>query len=87
MYWRGENFYTQNQIFEGSPSHKTVFLGDNNAKGLQEYIKDHPGKRHWFLIERTRLDSLKGILPESMRATVKIVNESNNKFYLLTANL
>ena len=39
----------------------------------------------WFLIERSRLDGLKGILPESVRPTVKVVNENNNKFYLLTA--
>ena len=85
MYWRGENFYTQNEIYEGPQSERTVFLGDKNAENLKEFITKHPGKRMWFLIERTRLDGLKGILPEAMRPTVKIANENNNKFYLLTA--
>jgi 4-amino-4-deoxy-L-arabinose transferase-like glycosyltransferase len=87
MYWRGENFYTQNEIYEGPASERTVFLGDKNAENLKEFITQHPGKRMWFLIERSRLDSLKGILPESVRPSVKVVNENNNKFYLLTANL
>jgi hypothetical protein len=87
MYWRGENFYTQNQIYEGPGPDRTVFLGDKNAENLKDYVGRHPGKRMWFIIERSRLDSLKGLLPEPARSTVKIVNENNNKFYLLTANL
>jgi hypothetical protein len=87
MYWRGENFYTQNQIYEGPHSERTVFLGNRNAENLKDFVTKHPGKRMWFLIERTRLESLKGILPEAMRASVKIVNGDNNKFYLLTATL
>jgi 4-amino-4-deoxy-L-arabinose transferase-like glycosyltransferase len=87
MYWRGENFYTQNQIYEGPMSERTVFLGDRNAENLKDFVAKHPGKRMWFLIERTRLETLKGILPLAMRASVKIVNGDNNKFYLLTATL
>jgi hypothetical protein len=41
----------------------------------------------YFIIERTRLDSLRGLLPEAVRPTLKVVNDDNNKFYLLTANL
>ena len=64
-----------------------MFLGDKNAENLKDYVARHPGKRMWFLIERTRLEGLKALLPEKVRATVKIANENNNKFYLLTANL
>jgi hypothetical protein len=87
MYWRGENFYTQNAIYEGPISERTVFLGDKNAENLKDFVAKHPGKRHFFLIERTRLDTLKGLLPAAAQSTVKIANDSNNKFYLLTANL
>jgi 4-amino-4-deoxy-L-arabinose transferase-like glycosyltransferase len=85
MYWRGENFYTQNEIYEGPPSERTVFLGDRNAENLKEFIAKHPGKRMWFLIERTRLETLKSLLPDGMRASVKVANDDNNKFYLLSA--
>jgi 4-amino-4-deoxy-L-arabinose transferase-like glycosyltransferase len=87
LYWRGENFYTQNQIYEGPTNERTVFLGDRNAENLKDYVTRHPGRRAFFIIERTRLDGLKGILPEHVRPTVKIVNDDNNKFYLLTAQL
>jgi 4-amino-4-deoxy-L-arabinose transferase-like glycosyltransferase len=87
MYWRGETFYTQNEIYEGPMNERTVFLGDRNAEGLKEYVASHKGKRMFFIIERTRLDGLRGLLPESVRPSLKIVNDDNNKFYLLTANL
>jgi 4-amino-4-deoxy-L-arabinose transferase-like glycosyltransferase len=85
MYWRGENFYTQNQIYEGPMNERTVFLGDKNAENLKEYLAKRPGKRMFFIIERSRLDSLRGLLPEPMRPSLKILNDDNNKFYLLTA--
>jgi 4-amino-4-deoxy-L-arabinose transferase-like glycosyltransferase len=87
LYWRGENFYTQNQIYEGPSPERTVFLGDRNAENLKEYLAQHPGKRMFFLIERTRLDGLRALLPEKARPTLKIVNDDNNKFYLLTAEI
>jgi 4-amino-4-deoxy-L-arabinose transferase-like glycosyltransferase len=87
MYWRGENFYTQNEIYEGPTNERTVFLGDRNAESLKEYVASHKGKRMFFMIERTRLDSLRGLLPENIRPSLKIVNDDNNKFYLLTADL
>jgi len=87
LYWRGENFYTQNEIFEGPQSERTVFLGDKNAENLKAYIAKHPGKRMWFMIERTRIEGLRGLLPDKAKPSLRIVNENNNKFYLLTANL
>lgn len=87
MYWRGENFYTQNEIYEGPMKDRTVFLGDKNAENLKEYLGRHHNTRMFFLIERTRLDGLRGLLPESARPSLKIVNDDNNKFYLLTANI
>jgi 4-amino-4-deoxy-L-arabinose transferase-like glycosyltransferase len=87
MYWRGENFYTQNEIYDGPGNERTVFLGDRNAESLKEYVGSHKGKRMFFIIERTRLDGLRGLLPEAVRPSLKIVNDDNNKFYLLTADL
>jgi 4-amino-4-deoxy-L-arabinose transferase-like glycosyltransferase len=87
MYWRGENFYTQNEIYEGPMNNRTVFLGDKNAESLKEYLGRHHGTRMFFLIERTRLDGLRGLLPEGARPSLKVINDDNNKFYLLTANI
>jgi hypothetical protein len=87
MYWRGENFYTQNEIYEGPQSERTVFLGDKNAENLKDFLAKHPGKRMWFLTERSRIDGLRELLPVNARPSLKVVNDNNNKFYLLTANL
>jgi 4-amino-4-deoxy-L-arabinose transferase-like glycosyltransferase len=87
LYWRGENFYTQNQIYEGPMNERTVFLGDRNAENLKEYVARHPGKRAFFIIERARIDGLRGLLPEAMRPSLKIINDDNNKFYLLSAQM
>jgi 4-amino-4-deoxy-L-arabinose transferase-like glycosyltransferase len=87
LYWRGENFYTQNQIYEGPTSERTVFLGDRNAENLKDYVARHPGRRAFFLIERARIESLRGLLPEAVRPSLKIINDDNNKFYLLVAQL
>jgi hypothetical protein len=87
MYWRGENFYTQNEIYEGPKEKRTVFLGDRNAEDLKDFLKRNPGKRIFFVVERSRYDSLRGLLPEPARPSLKIVDGRNNKFYLAAAQL
>ncbi len=89
MYWRGENFYTCNQIYDHriEPGEKTVFLGDRNTEKLQEYLRNHPGRRMFFLIERHRLESLRGLLPEAARPSLEVVDDSNNKVFLVRAQL
>ena len=32
MYWRGENFYTENEVYEGPPDERTIFLGDRTSR-------------------------------------------------------
>jgi hypothetical protein len=87
MYWRGENFYTQNEIYEGPKEKRTIFLGDRNAEDLKDFLKRNPGKRVFFVVERTRFDSLRGLLPEPARPSLRIVDDRNNKFYLAGAQL
>ena len=89
MYWRGENFYTKNVIYDHTVDQreKTVFLGDHNAEKMQEYFKNHPGRRIFFIVERTRFESLRGLLPEAARASLHSVDDTNNKIYLGVAQL
>ncbi len=87
MYWRGETFYTQNEIFQGPKEGRTVFLGDRNAEDLKAYLGRNPGNRVFFVVERTRLETLRNLLPEKSRASLRAVDESNNKFLLAVAQL
>ncbi len=87
MYWRGENFYTQNEIYTGPPEERTVFLGDRNAENLKEYLARNRGRRHFFLVEKTRWGTLQSLMPADAKNALKIVDDRNNKFYLAAAEL
>ncbi len=87
MYWRGETFYTQNEIYEGPQENRTVFLGNRNAEDLQAYLGRSAGKRVFFVVERARLDRLRALLPEAARTSLTIRNDTNNKFLLASAQL
>jgi 4-amino-4-deoxy-L-arabinose transferase-like glycosyltransferase len=87
MYWRGENFYTQNEIFEGPTAERTVFLGDKNVENLKSWIAKHRGHRAFFVVERSRWSQLQGIVPPESKASLRIVDESNMKFCLAEIQL
>jgi 4-amino-4-deoxy-L-arabinose transferase-like glycosyltransferase len=87
MYWRGENFYTQNEIFEGPTAERTVFLGDKNAENLKSWMAKHRGHRAFFLVERSRWSTLEGMVPGDAKASLKMVDESNMKFCLAQIDL
>lgn len=88
LYWRGENFYTRNAIYNSpDPKEKTVFLGDHNAEKIQAYFTAHPGKRVFFVVERARFEALRNLLPQAARPSLTIVDETNNKIYLASAQL
>ena len=82
MYWRGENFYTQNEIYEGPTAERTIFLGDKNVENLKSWMSKHRGKRAFFLVERSRWSQLQGLVPPETKASLKMVDESNMKFCL-----
>jgi hypothetical protein len=89
LYWRGENFYTRNEIWDpGKPlTEKAVFLGDHNAENMQKFFADHKGKKVFFVVERARFETLRGLLPSEARPSLKIEDETNNKLYLASATL
>jgi 4-amino-4-deoxy-L-arabinose transferase-like glycosyltransferase len=88
LYWRGENFYTKNIIYNSTnPNEKTVFLGDRNSEKMQAFFHAHAGKKVFFIVERVRYESLKNLLPEAARRTMTIEDKTNNKLYLASAQL
>jgi 4-amino-4-deoxy-L-arabinose transferase-like glycosyltransferase len=86
LFWRGENFYTANEIYAARDEReRTVFLGNNAGERLRAYLGVHAGRRVYFLVERIKLDRLKAELPAALRARLQVVDESNNKLLLLSA--
>jgi 4-amino-4-deoxy-L-arabinose transferase-like glycosyltransferase len=87
MYWRGETFYTANEIYQGPMKDRTVFLGDRNAENLKEYLSRNKGKRVFFIVEQSRWATLKGLLPPESRESLRKIDERNNKFWLAVADI
>jgi 4-amino-4-deoxy-L-arabinose transferase-like glycosyltransferase len=87
MYWRGENFYTENEIFVGPREERTVFLGDKNLENFKAWMQKHRGRRAFILVERARWSSVEAAVPPETRPSLKMIDESNMKFCLAEVDL
>jgi 4-amino-4-deoxy-L-arabinose transferase-like glycosyltransferase len=77
MNWKGENYYTGNRVY--------VFVDLDNKK-LLEWVDKNKGKTVFILLEHSRLDRLKRILPG--RDVKSLSNpRDNNKFVLVKTTL
>jgi 4-amino-4-deoxy-L-arabinose transferase-like glycosyltransferase len=87
LYWRGENFYTRNEVYsQATPAEKWAWV-EPNTLSPQVWFDKHKGQRIFILLERHRLEQVRGILPVRSRADVKIVDDSNNKLLLVEARI
>lgn len=77
MNWKGENFYSGNAVL--------TFVDLDNRR-LQEWVRQHPGQRVYFLLEHQRLANLRSVL---RGATIEEVTDErlDNKFILVSADL
>jgi len=87
LYWRGETFYTSNEIYEGPTEERTVFDQDGADDKLKDWISRHRGRRTFFLYERFQQARLQGLLPPEARPSFRVVDDQNNKFSLAQADL
>ena len=90
MYWRGETFYTENELYDPKlpREEKSVFCFERNVENLQEWLKKHQGVHTYFVIEKARVESLRSLMPYPQgKQTLKVVDETNNKFVLAVATI
>ncbi|MES1206784.1 MAG: hypothetical protein ABUS79_12680, partial [Pseudomonadota bacterium] len=87
MYWRGETFYTKNEIYEGPTAERTVFDQEGVDEKLKEYMGRHRGRRLFFLMEKGQRGRVEGLLPAETRASFRVIDDGNNKFILAQADL
>ena len=87
MYWRGETFYTENEIYEGPTAERTVFDQDGADDRLKDYLGHHRGRRIFFLMEKGQKARVQGLLPSEAQGSFQIVDEGNNKFILAQADI
>jgi hypothetical protein len=89
LYWRGENFWTGDEVYGPLDDTKTAFKHTDN-KAFKKYV-ERPGQvgRTFYLItEAARAKGLKGLLPTKRgKDTFEIIDTSCNKFTLLRFTL
>jgi hypothetical protein len=88
LYWRGENFWSGDEIWGRLPEMQTAFKDTDNVQFLK-YINDRElcpeGRRYWVMTEAGRVSSLKSILPTARaKETFQIEDTSSNKFSLVS---
>jgi hypothetical protein len=89
MYWRGETFYSKNEIYDHRlpPEEKTVFDMDNADEKLQAWVTSHRGRRVYFIFERGRQSRLQSLLPAETRNSFTVIYDENNKFSVAYAEI
>ena len=79
MYWRGETFYTKNEIYEGPMEDRTVFDMETADEKLGTWISSHRGRRVYFIFERGRQGRLQGLLPAETRGSFTVIYDDQQQ--------
>lgn len=84
MYWRGENFWSGDEMYGWLPENKVAFIKTDNV-AFSAYIKDRTlcplGKRYFIVTEAGRAQGLRETLPtQRARDSFEIIDTSSNKF-------
>lgn len=89
LYWRGENFWSADEIWGQSKETQTAFK-DTDNKAFLGYLSSlgQEGRRYFLITEAGRADNLRSVLPnENARASYEIIDRTSNKFTLLSFTL
>ncbi|HEY1556426.1 MAG TPA: hypothetical protein VGF94_16440 [Kofleriaceae bacterium] len=86
LYWRGENFWSQEEVWDFLPEMKTSFPNANNVE-WNKYLNDHTraplGRRYFILTETSRITGPRGTLPTPRaRDSYEVLDTTSNKFGL-----
>jgi len=86
LYWRGENFWSGDEIWGYPPEMKTAFVKTDNAE-LTKYINDRTraplGRRYFVITEASRISSVRALLPTQRgRDSYEVIDTTSNKFSL-----
>jgi 4-amino-4-deoxy-L-arabinose transferase-like glycosyltransferase len=74
--WRGETFYSRNRVLQ---------VKENGADQRMRALVDKPG-REFIITEQSRFHTLQSILSPDKKDKIRILDRSNNKFYLVVVD-
>ena len=86
LYWRGENFWSAEEILGFIPEMKTAFPNPNNVE-INKYLADRsrmPFNRRYFVVANAgQLPNIKAMIPSDRgKASIEILDQTSNKFWL-----
>jgi len=88
LYWRGENFWSADELFGPVPEMKTGFNKTDNVdftKYLNDRTKAPLGRRYFIITEAGRATSMRSLLPTTRsKESFEVVNTTSNKFTLVS---
>jgi 4-amino-4-deoxy-L-arabinose transferase-like glycosyltransferase len=88
MYWRGETFYSENEIYDDPRrEERTVFDQDGADEQMKDWIKNHRGRRVFVIYDKNREHHVQQLFPEETRSSFKVLYHENNKFALAQAQI
>jgi 4-amino-4-deoxy-L-arabinose transferase-like glycosyltransferase len=98
MHWRGETFYTRNEVHQGAPDQRATAdpASDDQPsppdqqrtdRELQRWLHTQHGRRVYFIFEHQRTRQLERLLPDEARTTFEIIHDLNEKFSVARADL
>ncbi len=86
LYWRGENFWSGDEIWGYPPEMKTAFMKTDNVE-FNKYINDRArsplGRRYFVVTEGGRITGIRSMLPTQRgRDSFEVLDTTSNKFSL-----
>jgi 4-amino-4-deoxy-L-arabinose transferase-like glycosyltransferase len=87
LYWRGENFWSGDEIYGWAPEEKTGFENPDNAD-FMKYLNDRSraplGRKYFIITEAGRATSVKNVLPtQRAKESFEVIDQTSNKFSLV----
>jgi 4-amino-4-deoxy-L-arabinose transferase-like glycosyltransferase len=91
LYWRGENFWSGDEIWGWLPEMKTAFTKTDNVDFLK-YLNDRTrtplGRRYFLMTEAGRATSVRSMLPtQRAKESFEVLDTTSNKFTLVSFTL
>jgi hypothetical protein len=91
LYWRGENFWSGDEIFSWAQELRTGFGKTDNVdflKYLNDRTKAPLGRRYFIVTEAGRATSVRSMLPtQRARDTFEVLDTTSNKFSMVAFTL
>jgi hypothetical protein len=92
LYWRGENFWTQEEIWGPLPELQASFLASSANADLQKYLADATraprGRRYFVITDANYAPNLRAQLPTPRaRDSFELTDTTSNKFTLASFTL